>query len=197
MQQLTATLGYGRFGNVIVARREAKRPIVIKVLPVHGAARSPFLGAPEEIADDLSLSRETVRNHINAIFSRREPIGRTNSAALVFKARLRPRRLRPLRKDAQRPNSKPRRGPEAACPCRKPIDWRLTENRAMLICNEISFQAHCLGGCRSVSVAGSARGRDLNVAATDHCSATNRPQETNFQVQADPRPSPRLRLPDR
>src|ERR1700730_7320476 len=62
------------------------------------------------------------------------------------------------------------------CPCRKPIDWRLTENRAMLICNEISFQAHCLGGWRSVSVAGSDRGRDLNVAA-DHCSATNRPQE--------------------
>src|ERR1700693_6362551 len=68
--------------------------------------------------------------------------------------------------------------PYAPCPCRKPIDWRLTENRAMLICNEISFQAHCLGGCRSVSVAGSARGRDFNVAATDHCSATNRPQET-------------------
>src|ERR1700680_3299931 len=67
------------------------------------------------------------------------------------------------------------------CPCRKPIDWRLTENRAMLICNEISFQAHCLGGCRSVSVAGSARGRDFNVAATDYCFATNRPQEPNFR----------------
>src|ERR1700731_713398 len=67
------------------------------------------------------------------------------------------------------------------CPCRKPIDWRLTENRAMLLCNERSFQAHCLGGCRSVSVAGSARGRDFNVAATDHCSATNRPQETNLR----------------
>src|SRR4030088_3829649 len=34
------------------------------------------------------------------------------------------------------------------CPCRKPIDWRLTENRAMLLCNERSCQAHCLGGCR-------------------------------------------------
>src|SRR5258708_597754 len=67
------------------------------------------------------------------------------------------------------------------CPCRKPIDWRLIENRAMLLCNERSFQAHCLGGCRSVSVAGSARGRDFNVAATDHCSATNRPQETNLR----------------
>jgi hypothetical protein len=26
------------------------------------------------------------------------------------------------------------------CPCRKPIDWRLTENRAMLLCNERSFR---------------------------------------------------------
>jgi hypothetical protein len=67
------------------------------------------------------------------------------------------------------------------CPCRKPIDWRLTENRAMLICNERSCQAHCLGGCRSVSVAGSDRGRDFNVAAADHCSATNRRQETNLR----------------
>ena len=44
----------------------------------------------------------------------------------------------------------------------------------MLLCNERSCQAHCLGGCRSVSVAGSDRGRDFNVAAADHCSATNR-----------------------
>ena len=34
----------------------------------------------------------------------------------------------------------------------------------MLICNERSCQAHCVGGWRSVSVAGSDRGRDLNVA---------------------------------
>jgi len=64
------------------------------------------------------------------------------------------------------------------CPCRKPNGWRLTENRTMLICNERSFQAHCLGGCRSVSVASSDRGRDLDVAAADNCSATNHPQET-------------------
>jgi hypothetical protein len=63
------------------------------------------------------------------------------------------------------------------CACRKPIGWRLAENRAMLICNKRSCQAHCVGGWRSVSVAGSNRGRDLNVAAADHCSATNRPQE--------------------
>jgi len=75
-------------------------------------------------------------------------------------------------------------GPEAryvntpeSCACRKPIGWRLTGNRAMLICNERSYQAHCVGGWRSVSVTGSDRGRDLNVAAADHCSATNRPQE--------------------
>lgn len=35
----------GRVGNVIVARRESKKPILIKVLPVHGAAGTPFLGA--------------------------------------------------------------------------------------------------------------------------------------------------------
>jgi hypothetical protein len=58
---------------------------------------------------------------------------------------------------------------------------RLTENRARLICNERSCQAHCLGGCRSVSIAGSDRGRDFSVAAADHCSATNRPQETNLR----------------
>jgi hypothetical protein len=63
------------------------------------------------------------------------------------------------------------------CACRKPIGWRLTANRAMLICNERTCQAHCVGGWRSVSVAGSDRGRDLNVAAANHCSATNRPQE--------------------
>src|SRR6202011_5771535 len=67
------------------------------------------------------------------------------------------------------------------CPCRKPIGWRLTENRAMLICNERSCQAHCLGGCRSASVAGGDRGRDFNIAAADHCSATKRRQETNLR----------------
>ena len=35
----------GRVGNVIVARRESKKPILIRVLPVHGAASTPFLGA--------------------------------------------------------------------------------------------------------------------------------------------------------
>jgi DNA-binding CsgD family transcriptional regulator len=35
----------GPLKNVIVARRETKKPILLKLLPVHGAARSPFLGA--------------------------------------------------------------------------------------------------------------------------------------------------------
>jgi len=34
-----------RMGNVIVARRESKKPILITALPVHGAASTPFLGA--------------------------------------------------------------------------------------------------------------------------------------------------------
>ncbi|MHC2257175.1 DNA-binding CsgD family transcriptional regulator [Bradyrhizobium embrapense] len=35
----------GPLKNIIVARRETKKPIQLKLLPVHGAARSPFLGA--------------------------------------------------------------------------------------------------------------------------------------------------------
>src|SRR3984893_9470848 len=41
--------------------------------------------------------------------------------------------------------------------------WRLTENRAMLSRNEGSFQAHWLDGCRSISVAGSARVLKLGI----------------------------------
>jgi hypothetical protein len=52
-------------------------------------------------------------------------------------------------------------------PSKTSYDLRLTENRAMLSCNEGSFQAHWLGGCRSISVAGSARGRDLGIAAAN------------------------------
>ena len=51
--------------------------------------------------------------------------------------------------------------------------WRLTENRAMLLFNEGSFQAHWLDGCRSISVAGSARGRDLDIAAANKRSAAD------------------------
>jgi len=43
--------------------------------------------------------------------------------------------------------------------------WRVTENRAMLSCDEGSFQIHWLDDCRSISVAGSGRGRDLDIAA--------------------------------
>jgi hypothetical protein len=51
--------------------------------------------------------------------------------------------------------------------------WRLTENRAMLFFNEGSFQAHWFGGCRSIAVAGSARGRDLDIAAANKRSAAD------------------------
>ena len=51
--------------------------------------------------------------------------------------------------------------------------WRLTENRAMLLFNEGSFQAHWLDGCRSIAVAGSARDRDLDIAAANKRSAAD------------------------
>jgi DNA-binding CsgD family transcriptional regulator len=112
-------------GNVIVVRREAKKPILIEVLPVHGAARSPFLGArfiltlrdldavrrsppevlseifsltpaeakvasmiaagasPEEIANELNLSRETVRNQLKAIFGKTGTHRQNELVALV------------------------------------------------------------------------------------------------------------------
>jgi dienelactone hydrolase len=61
------------------------------------------------------------------------------------------------------------------CPCRKTqSDWQLIENRAMLLRDERSCQAHCLDGRRSVSVADSARGGNLDVAAADKRSAANR-----------------------
>jgi hypothetical protein len=60
--------------------------------------------------------------------------------------------------------------------------WQLIENRAMLLRDERSCQAHCLDGRRSVSVAGSARGGNSDVAAADKRSAANRRQETNLQL---------------
>jgi DNA-binding CsgD family transcriptional regulator len=115
----------GRVGNIIVARRQSKKPILIKVLPVHGAASTPFLGArailllrdleterrpsvdilseafslttaeakvasmvatgssPEEIAGDLQVSRETVRNQIKTIFGKTGTHRQNELAALV------------------------------------------------------------------------------------------------------------------
>jgi transposase len=60
--------------------------------------------------------------------------------------------------------------------------WQLIENRAMLSRDERSCQARCLDGRRSVSVAGSARGGNSDVAAADKRSAANRSQETNLQL---------------
>ncbi len=112
-------------GGVVVARRETKKPILLKVLPVHGAASAPFLGAkfivtvmdlhavqrspleiiseafsltpaeakvasmvaagssPEEIANELQVARETVRNHIKAIFGKTNVHRQNELAALI------------------------------------------------------------------------------------------------------------------
>jgi DNA-binding CsgD family transcriptional regulator len=114
-----------RAGNVIVAKRENKKPIVIEALPVPKAARTPFLGArailvfrdleaerrprrdilaeafsltaaeakvasmvatgssPEEIAVDLQVSRETVRNQVKAIFGKTGTHRQSELAALL------------------------------------------------------------------------------------------------------------------
>jgi hypothetical protein len=53
-------------------------------------------------------------------------------------------------------------------------DWQLIEDRAMLLRDESSCQAHWLDGLRSVSVAGSARGENSDAAAADKRSAANR-----------------------
>jgi transposase InsO family protein len=53
--------------------------------------------------------------------------------------------------------------------------WRLTENRTMLLRDEGSLQAHWLDGRRPDPVAGSARGRDLDIATADKRSAANSP----------------------
>src|SRR6185437_9463380 len=112
-------------GNVVVVRRQFRRPILVRPLPVYGPARSPFLGArfililrdmeatrlppveviakafslssaeakvasmvaaglsPEEIADALDLSRETVRNQIKAVFSKANVHRQNELAALM------------------------------------------------------------------------------------------------------------------
>jgi DNA-binding CsgD family transcriptional regulator len=113
----------------IVVRREAKKPILIHVLPVSGAARSPFLGARavlvledletrshidpamlshafgitsgqarvasllatgmsvEEIALQLEISVDTVRNHIKGMFARTGT--RRQSELVILISRLR------------------------------------------------------------------------------------------------------------
>jgi len=120
----------GRTGNVVVVRRQFKRPILIRMLPVYGPARSPFLGArfililrdmeairrpsleviaeafslspaeakvasmvaagssPEEIADELVLSRETVRNQIKTVFNKTNVHRQNELAALIARIAL-------------------------------------------------------------------------------------------------------------
>jgi DNA-binding CsgD family transcriptional regulator/PAS domain-containing protein len=115
----------GRAGNVIVVRRETKHPIFMRVLPVHAAASTPFVGArvilvlrdieaerraplkvlseafsltvaeakvasmiaaglsPEEIAGELQVSRETIRNQLKAIFSKTKTRRQNELAFLI------------------------------------------------------------------------------------------------------------------
>jgi DNA-binding CsgD family transcriptional regulator len=109
----------------IVVRRMERQPLVIRVLPVAGPARTPFLGARallvisdlhnrtqpqssvlaetfgltpaetrvasivaagisiERAADQLGLSRETVRNHLKAVFAKTETHRQSELAALL------------------------------------------------------------------------------------------------------------------
>src|ERR1700716_1666898 len=53
----------------------------------------------------------------------------------------------------------------------------------MLSCNERSFHAHWLGGYQSISAAGSARGRDLDIAAANKRSARRTaPKRLSFSI---------------
>ncbi|SHK34383.1 DNA-binding transcriptional regulator, CsgD family [Bradyrhizobium lablabi] len=53
----------------IVVRRKAKQPVVIRILPVDGAARSPFLGARAIlILDDLSIRQRVEKNVVLSAF---------------------------------------------------------------------------------------------------------------------------------
>lgn len=109
------------------ARRRGRRPLSIKAIPVHGAARSPFLGArliltfrdldrlrrpggeklsdafsltgaeakvaamiasgasPEQISDELGVSRETIRNQIKAVFGKTGTHRQNELAALILR----------------------------------------------------------------------------------------------------------------
>jgi DNA-binding CsgD family transcriptional regulator len=60
----------GRVGNIIVARREAKKPILIRVLPIHGAASTPFLGARAILVlRDLEAARRPPLDIMSEAFS--------------------------------------------------------------------------------------------------------------------------------
>jgi len=97
-------------------------------------------------------------------------VGATTDTFILFENGVRRNRLvlPGLSNAADHMPSKP---PTAPVPVGNLI-W-LAENRAMLLFNEGSFQAHWLGGCRSIAVAGSARGRDLDIAAANKRSAAD------------------------
>jgi DNA-binding CsgD family transcriptional regulator len=109
----------------IVIQREEKAPVIVRVLPLHGGARTPFLGAralltlvpleprsgpspallqrafgltpaearlattiaqgkaPEQVAEELGITRTTVRNHLRAIFSKTNTHRQSELVALL------------------------------------------------------------------------------------------------------------------
>jgi DNA-binding CsgD family transcriptional regulator len=109
----------------IVVRRREKRPVIVRVLPVHGAARTPFLGArviltliplephpgpdaatlvkafgltsaevrvasiiarglsPEQAAEELGVTRVTVRNQVKSIFGKTDTHRQSELVALL------------------------------------------------------------------------------------------------------------------
>jgi len=59
-----------RVGNIVVARREDKKPILIKALPVHGAASTPFMGARTILVlRDLEAERRPPLEILSEAFS--------------------------------------------------------------------------------------------------------------------------------
>jgi DNA-binding CsgD family transcriptional regulator len=63
-------LAKSRARNVIVARRETKKPILMKLLPVHAAASAPFLGAKFILTlTDLHAPRRSSLEIISEAFS--------------------------------------------------------------------------------------------------------------------------------
>jgi DNA-binding CsgD family transcriptional regulator len=125
-EQLRATPGTATLPcDPIVIRRNGKGPVIARVLPVHGAARTPFLGAraivtltavepkrgpspsllakmfgltpaearlaaiiaegcnPEHAADEIGVSRVTVRNQLRAIFAKTDTHRQSELVALL------------------------------------------------------------------------------------------------------------------
>lgn len=71
--------------------------------------------------------------------------------------------------------------PSRSCPCRKPHPAGERPRIGRCCWHEGSMQADWLDGCRSVAVAGCARGRNLDATAADKRSAAGGSKETRLQ----------------